>query len=83
MTIPSRLVFIFDMISLTNIINKSDELGSPCFTPSFESIVAEISPLCFTADFTLEYIALIALVIFELTFCDNSFCHRNVRFILS
>ena len=44
------------MISLMNIMNKKDELGSPCLTPSCERIGSELFKFIFTADLTDLYI---------------------------
>ena len=50
--IPSKFTSIFSMISLMNIMNKRDELGSPCLTPSCERIGSEVFEFIFTADLT-------------------------------
>ena len=58
--IPSRFALIFVKISFTNNVKSKEELGSPCFTPRWDSIVFVICLLYFIADFTDEYMALIA-----------------------
>lgn len=81
--IPSRSVFMLETISFTNIMKSKEELGSPCLTPEFEFISLDVWRLCLIIARTVEYIAFIAFVIFELTFSANSFCQSKIRFILS
>ena len=80
---PSKLELIFSRISLTKNMNSNDELGSPCLIPNCMSIISDVLCLCLTTARTTEYIALIALVILELTFSVIDFCHKNIRSILS
>ena len=80
---PLRSVFMLETISFTNIMKSKEELGSPYLTPEIEFISLDVWRLCLIIARTVEYIALIAFVIFELTLSANSFCQSNTRFILS
>ena len=60
-------------------MKRREELGSPCFTPKYEWMHLDVKLLYLMAERTDEYIDLIALVIFVLTFSAISFCHRKRR----
>ena len=51
----SMFALIFVKISFTNNVKSKEELGSPCFTPRWDSIAFAICLLYFIADFTDEY----------------------------
>ena len=80
---PFTLKLILSRISLTKSMNSNDGLGSPCLTHNCMSIISYVLCLCLTTARSTEYIALIALVILELTFSVINFCHKNILSILS